>query len=138
MGQALILTAVVLTLLALFVRRREAALHARGVVASATVVRADENHDAAVVIGGVVMPAPTYEITVGFADSRGRAHTTTFTTPRKMHAAGDTVRVIYQQEKPMLAKLLPSDNDVPDRTSTFLFALAALAFVLTVASGILR
>jgi hypothetical protein len=140
MGQALILTAAVLTLLALFVRRKGAGRRGHGVVAPATVVRADENHDAVVVIGGVVMPAPSYEVTVGFADTRGRTHTTTFTTSQRMHDAGDTVRVIYQQEEPILAKLLTSENDVPewDRTSTFLLALAALAFVLAIASGILR
>ena len=135
MGRALILTAVALIVLALFVRHKEAALQTDGVVAAATVIGAGENR-AVVVIGGVAMPAPAYEITVGFVDKTGRSQTKTFTTPKKMYASGDTVRVIYDQEKPMLAKLLTSDNEVPewDRTSTFLFALAALAVVMAVAN----
>ena len=140
MARAPILTAVVLIILALFVRHEEAALQADGVVATATVLSASENRDAVVLIGGVAMPAPTYEITVGFLDNTGRSHTKVFRTSEKIHTTGDRVRVIYDQEKPILAKLLTSDNDAPewDRTSTFLFALAALATLMALANRIPR
>lgn len=126
-------------ILALFVRHKEAALQADGVVATATVLSASENRDAVVLIGGVAMPAPTYEITVGFLDNIGRPHTKVFRTSERIHATGDGVRVIYDQEKPILAKLLTSD-DAPewDRTSTFLFALAALATLMALANRIPR
>ena len=125
------LSAVALMVLALFVRHEEEALQDQGVIVAATVMSAGEDR-AVVVIGGVAMPAPAYEITVGFVDNTGRTHTKTFTTSKNMNAVGDTVRVIYPEEKPMLAKLLTSDNEVVewDRTSTFLFALAALAIIM--------